>query len=116
MFQTLSKLLSILVVLSVVEPKVKNNMHIESVQIEENMNSWFNPQKKGWLAGDVGHSIRINDQKVVWIFGDSFFGNFENGRLKRDGLHINNCIAIQERVNNDDADPLSVSLIFFMAL
>ena len=54
--------------------------------------------KKGWLAGDVGHSIRINDQKVVWIFGDSFFGNFENGRLKRDGLHINNCIAIQERL------------------
>ena len=102
MFQTLSKRLPILVVLSIVEPKVKNNMHIESVEIEESMNSWFNPQKKGWLAGDVGHSIRINDQKVVWIFGDSFFGNFENGRLKRDGLHINNCIAIQEGVNDDD--------------
>ena len=83
MFQTLSKLLPILVVVSIVEPKVKNNMYIESVQIEENMNSWFNPQKKGWRAGDVGHSIRINDQKVVWIFGDSFFGNFENGRLTK---------------------------------
>ena len=51
MFQTLSKLLPILVVVSIVEPKVKNNMYIESVQIEENMNSWFNPQKKdGWLV------------------------------------------------------------------
>ena len=69
MFQTLLKLLPILVSISIVEPKVKNNMNIESVQIEESMNSWFNPQKKGWLAGDVGHSIRINDQKVVWIFG-----------------------------------------------
>ena len=67
MLQTLSKLLPIFVVVSIVEPKVKNNMYIESVQIEENMNSWFNPQKKGWLAGDVGHSIPINNQKVVCL-------------------------------------------------
>ena len=78
MVHTLLKLLSILVIISGIEAKVQNNMHIESVQVEENMNSWFKPQKEGWLAGDVGHSIRIDDQKLVWIFGDSFFGNFEN--------------------------------------
>ena len=50
MFQTLLKLLPILVAISIVEPKVKNNMNIESVQIEDSMNSWFNPQKRmaGW--------------------------------------------------------------------
>ena len=75
---------------------------IESVEIDKEKNSWFNPERNGWLAGDVGHSILLNDDKILWIFGDSFYGEFREGKLKRDGLHINNCIAIQDRkISND---------------
>ena len=70
--------------------------YIESVVIDDEKNQWLQPQEKGWLAGDVGHSISIDRGKIVWLFGDSFIGEYKNGNQISDGIHINNCIAIQD--------------------
>ncbi|MDP6134224.1 MAG: hypothetical protein QF856_06480, partial [Candidatus Marinimicrobia bacterium] len=70
--------------------------YIESVVIDDEKNQWLHPQEKGWLAGDVGHSISIDRGKIVWLFGDSFIGEYKNGNQISDGIHINNCIAIQD--------------------
>ena len=41
--------------------------YIESVVIDDEKNQWLQPQEKGWLAGDVGHSISIDrESNVIW--------------------------------------------------
>ena len=82
---------------------------IESVEVDDEKNDWFLPEEKGWLAGDVGHSIPIGHHKIVWLFGDSFFGEYANGKQQSDGMHINNCIAIQ-----DLTKPIGKQFTFYM--
>ena len=54
----------------------------------------FLPQKKGWLGGDAGCSIRLNKNKTLWLFGDTILGEYKNGRRNVLYPHINNSIAI----------------------
>ena len=42
----------------------------------------FNPQEKGWLGGDVATSIKLNESRYVWIFGDTLIGYVEDGQRK----------------------------------
>ena len=97
-----SRLILIIASITIIKSQAIDKIIVKSVEIDKEKNSWFNPEKNGWLAGDVGHSILLDEEKILWIFGDSFYGEFKEHKLKRDGLHINNCIAIQNtKISND---------------
>lgn len=48
-----------------------------------------------FAGGDSAYSVRIDDERVLWLFGDSFFGEGEPGsRAGRD--MVRNVVAVQE--------------------
>lgn len=48
----------------------------------------------GWIGGDAAYSVRLDDDKVLWTFGDSWIGKIRDG--KRTGCAmVNNSAATQ---------------------
>ncbi len=43
------------------------------------------PDKDGWYGGDGAYSIRLDDRRVLWLFGDTFVSDQE-GRQDRVGM------------------------------
>ena len=68
---------------------------VESVSVDDEKNNWFMPQEKGWLAGDAAHSIQLDKNRILWIFGDTWPGSFTDEVLIPDLLYVHNSIAIQ---------------------
>lgn len=56
------------------------------------------PFKEGWQGGDAAYSIPLADGRVVWIFGDTLYGNERvvNGQEPR---MVHNSIAISSCTN-----------------
>jgi len=50
-------------------------------------------RSSGWTGGDVAASFVIPGKRVLWVFGDSFIGDVENGKHVRSTL-VNNAIAV----------------------
>lgn len=50
-------------------------------------------RESGWTGGDVAASFMIPGGRVLWVFGDSFVGEVEDGRRVRSTL-VNNSIAV----------------------
>ena len=74
--------------------------------IDQEKNNWFMPEKSGWLSGDAAHSIPLDNKRILWIFGDTWTGKYEDGVLKPDDWFVNNSIAIQylNSTNKDSID------------
>ncbi|MBH11069.1 MAG: hypothetical protein CMG74_12115 [Candidatus Marinimicrobia bacterium] len=68
---------------------------IESVSVDKEKNQWFMPQESGWLAGDVAHSIQLDSNRILWIFGDTWPGTYSDDELNPEQLYVHNSIAIQ---------------------
>ena len=48
--------------------------------------------REGWIGGDAVYSVKVNADRVLWFFGDTFIGTVKNGR--RDGATmVNNTVA-----------------------
>ena len=45
---------------------------IGSVSIYKKLDNFFNLEDDGWLGSDVAHSIKLNKDVVLWLFGDTF--------------------------------------------
>ena len=43
--------------------------------------------KDGWYGGDGAYSIRLDDKRTLWLFGDTFVAE-ENGRKDRVGMDV----------------------------
>ena len=76
------------------------------VTIGENYNRLFD-RKNGWTGGDVASSLRLNDGRVLWLFGDSWLGSIREGRHVNSEL-VNNTIGIQTGL-----DPATAHVEFF---
>jgi hypothetical protein len=50
-------------------------------------------RRSGWAGGDVASSFIIPNNRVLWVFGDTFVGDVENNRRVRATL-VNNSIAV----------------------
>jgi hypothetical protein len=52
----------------------------------------------GWIGGDAVYSVKLTDNKVLWLFGDTLIGEIlEGGRVNT--IMINNSIGIQDNLN-----------------
>lgn len=70
---------------------------LESVGFEASYDTLFKAQNKGWLGSDAAHSIVLSENRILWLFGDTFLGEVREGKRYPEGPHINNCIAIEDR-------------------
>lgn len=72
---------------------------------------------EGWIGADGDYSIRLDHNRVLWLFSDTFVGSVVGGR-RVDTTMINNSAAIQRQGANDfveffyKADPSSVPQSF----
>lgn len=64
-------------------------------------------QEPRWLGGDAAYSIPLSEDRIVWLFGDSFIE--KEGKLGRRGSKlVRNTISIQT-----GADPRSAKMKFY---
>ena len=45
------------------------------------------PDKDGWYGGDGAYSIKLDQERTLWLFGDTFVAN-EKGRKDRIGMDV----------------------------
>ena len=57
----------------------------------------------GWTGGDGVFSVRLDSDRILWLFGDTFIGDIKNGRHVNAVL-VNNSIAIQTGREPSHAD------------
>jgi len=51
-------------------------------------------RRTGWTGADGGYSVALADDKILWLFGDTWYGEVRGGR-HMDAVIIHNSIAIQ---------------------
>tara|TARA_A100001011_G_scaffold397041_1_gene496805 strand:+ start:2914 stop:4044 length:1131 start_codon:yes stop_codon:yes gene_type:complete len=78
------------------ETSFGSSFKIKKVTEDREKSSWFMPREIGWLSGDAAHSIVLDKNRILWIFGDTWTGKFENNTLIPDKWYVNNSIAIQQ--------------------
>ena len=67
-----------------------------SVAIDESLSGMLAAQLVGWLGSDVAKSVRLDENRLVWFFGDTFIGAIVDGKRQAGARFINNSIAIQD--------------------
>ena len=67
---------------------------ILNISKDKQYDELFLPKVNGWLGGDAGCSIRLSQNRILWLFGDTIIGKLEEGNRKVLFPHINNSIAI----------------------
>lgn len=60
-----------------------------------------------WLGGDVAYSVDLGNERVLWLFGDSFIATAP-GQKRRQSTFVHNSIAIET-----GDDPANASLAFY---
>lgn len=51
--------------------------------------------KKGWTGGDGGGTVDLGNDRVLWMFADSFIGRIENGKHAPGSHMVNKVFAVQ---------------------
>lgn len=52
-------------------------------------------RNEGWTGGDATYSIPLPDDRVLWLFGDSFINQVKEDRSRTSFNLINNCLMVQ---------------------
>lgn len=74
---------------------------VEKAISDEYFNSLFIRKGGGFTGGDGTYSVKLPDDRTVWIFGDTFLGEIEEdgSRKKSDPIYIRNSFVIQDGEN-----------------
>lgn len=72
-----------------------------SVDILPEYNALFERQS-GWTGADGAYTVKLSDDRILWLFGDTWYGDIKQGRHTNATI-INNSIAIQHGINPADA-------------
>ncbi|MFO0983811.1 MAG: DUF4185 domain-containing protein [Planctomycetota bacterium] len=55
---------------------------------------------EGWTGGDGVYSVQLSDDRVAWLFSDSWVGRIAGGR-RIDATIVNNAVAVQSGLGSD---------------
>ena len=69
-------------------------------------NQLFN-RKNGWTGADGAYSISLSNNKILWLYGDTWIGEVRDNKHVNSIL-VNNSIGMQEGI-----DPAKASILFF---
>jgi predicted amidohydrolase len=72
-------------------------LRLVSIAPEPTYTAMLAMRDNGWLGSDVGESVALSDDRLLWLFGDTFVGSRQNGIRVKGARMINNSIAIQDR-------------------
>jgi hypothetical protein len=59
-------------------------------------NAFFTRYGNGWTGGDVAYSIRLPDNRDLWLFGDTFLGEVNPDRSRAPQGFVNNSFVIMD--------------------
>jgi hypothetical protein len=62
---------------------------------------------EGWTGGDGVFSVSLDDDRILWLFGDTFIGTVVQGRHRNADL-VHNTLAVQK-----GKDPFTAEIRFF---
>ena len=57
----------------------------------------FEPRKSGWLGADSAASVALNSSHLLWLWGDTLWGESAGGRRSPGWAFVHGTIALQER-------------------
>tara|TARA_Y100001934_G_C12366017_1_gene783487 strand:+ start:2373 stop:3416 length:1044 start_codon:yes stop_codon:yes gene_type:complete len=83
----------------------ETQIKIKSVNRYQDLNTFFDYESEGWIGSDVAHSIVIGNNKILWLFGDTFIGETENKKRSTDCQMLNNSIGIMT-IKNDNPNEM----------
>lgn len=74
-----------------------------SVQTDSLYNRFFTCNS-GWNGGDGAYSLLLPDERILWWFGDSFFGTVGPGRSRNGNLNtmVRNAFLVQENRHSEN--------------
>ena len=49
----------------------------------------------GWIGGDAVYSVRVNEKRVLWFFGDTFIGTVKDGK-RAGAAMVNNTVGVMD--------------------
>ena len=55
----------------------------------------------GWIGADAAYSIPLSSNTTLWLFGDTFIGEIQNGR-RTNAVMINNTLGLQRGTNRPE--------------
>lgn len=64
-------------------------------------------KESGWTGADGAYSVSLSDNKILWLYGDTWIGEIRENKHVNSSL-INNSVAIQ-----DGKNPIDASVVFF---
>lgn len=70
-------------------------------------------RSEGWTGGDVAGTIDLKDGRVLWVFGDTWYGKIENGKHVSGSHMVSNTAAIQ-RLNREMPEKAPEGLQFIV--
>ena len=76
------------------------------VEVFKEYNNLFS-QKTNWIGADGDYSVAINDNVTLWLYGDTFIGDIQDGK-RINSIIVNNSIALQY-----GKDPKTATVKFF---
>ncbi|GIV18477.1 MAG: hypothetical protein KatS3mg023_0228 [Armatimonadota bacterium] len=74
-------------------------MHLSSLQIEalpEPRWERLFHRRTGWIGSDCAYSVPLDRERILWLFGDTCFGEVRNSRRVNARLVMGNTVAIQQ--------------------
>lgn len=79
-------------------PRIQESRATDTVYVDQNFTNFFARNCCGVTGADGFYSVPLLDDRVVWIFGDSFLGtvNPDGSREKRTPVFIRNAMAVQD--------------------
>jgi hypothetical protein len=87
-------LVSLLIVLPIHGFATANNPFLPATK-DSVMDDYF-LQKEGFAGGDGIYSIPLNNQRVLWLFGDTFVGKIDKTGKRRACAFIHNSVSITD--------------------
>jgi hypothetical protein len=72
-----------------------------SVEVLPDYNALFERQD-GWTGADGAYTVKLSGNRIVWLFGDTWYGEIRDGR-HADATIVHNSIAIQHGIVPPDA-------------
>lgn len=65
-------------------------------------------KQEGWIGSDCAYSVPLGGGRILWLFGDTFYGRIQDGKRILDGPMARNSIAIQR-----GREPETAQVTFF---
>lgn len=67
------------------------------IQVYEDLqyNNFFTRYGNGWTGGDGTYSVKLPDGRILWMFGDSFFGKVNPDRSRPNTPLTRNAVMVQ---------------------